>query len=218
MIYSSADILLAIEEGEIKIVPYDASQLGANSYDVRLGNWFYELFWDKDGPFFVGPYHFKDGEKVIVPVGGTLLGMTKERVLVSGSIVPELRTRSTIRRIGIDVCMAAGFGDIGYSDHWTIELTAFVSDSLFLDILERLDHLLDSFGVSIGLLNRLIKDREARPYLVAGERIAQIVFNQAKTMPDTKYQGQYKAKWPENMIPKKYRDRIVEAKWVSKKQ
>ena len=37
MILSDKRILEEIEKGTIKIVPYDRSDLGSNSYDVHLG-------------------------------------------------------------------------------------------------------------------------------------------------------------------------------------
>ena len=56
--------------------------------------------------------------------------MTKERIIVNSSkILGLMKTRSSIRRIGLDVCMSAGLGDVGYSDYWTMELSAIVRDS-----------------------------------------------------------------------------------------
>lgn len=113
-------------EGNIFIEPFDAAQLNTNSYDVRLGNWFYQVAWHGDSPVFRGPVYFKDGEAVAIPVGGTLLGMTKEVIGTCNCVVAELRSKSTTRRSGITVCDDAGFGDVGYHNHWTVELTAHV--------------------------------------------------------------------------------------------
>lgn len=55
-IYSDTDILNAIASKTIKISPYSNLQLQTNSYDLCLGNTFYEVFWDTEGPFYVGPY------------------------------------------------------------------------------------------------------------------------------------------------------------------
>lgn len=126
MIYSNTDILIAVFDKTIKIKPYSASQLQTNSYNLRLGNTFYEAFWDTQGPFYVGPYVYLEGDKVEIPVGGTLLGVTIECVGTSGKVVAELRSRSSTRRIGITTNCDAGLGDVGYSDIWTMEFTAFV--------------------------------------------------------------------------------------------
>jgi deoxycytidine triphosphate deaminase len=179
MIYSDNDILAAIKVKTIKISPYNVNQLGVNSYDVCLGNTFYEVFWDGEGPYFVGPYVYLDGEKVNVPVGGTLLGVTKERIGTSGKVVAELRSRSSIRRVGIDPCMAAGWGDVGYNNVWVMEFTSFIrSHSAY------------------------------SPYLTVGQAVAQMVFMECKTEPARRYDGQYQADWPLNMIPRKYRHRV----------
>jgi len=190
LIYSDTDIWKSLHNGDIEINPFDEDQLGTNSYDVRLGNDFYEVKWDKEGPYFIGPYHFEDGERVYIPTAGTLLGMTKERIATHGKVGAELRSRSTTRRVGITTNCDAGLGDIGYgwhrndlgrktnNGHWTIELTAFVSNS------------------------------NDRPFLIAGERIAQIVFFECKSEPTKEYDGQYQVNWPENMIPAEWRHRI----------
>ncbi|HTF27870.1 MAG TPA: hypothetical protein VK625_03445, partial [Flavitalea sp.] len=39
MILSDSRILEEIDKGTIKIVPYDRSCLGSNSYDIHLGKW-----------------------------------------------------------------------------------------------------------------------------------------------------------------------------------
>jgi deoxycytidine triphosphate deaminase len=225
MTYSDTDIWQALHNGDIEIDPFNEDQLGTNSYDVRLGNDFYEVRWDERGPFFVGPYHFEDGEKVYIPVSGTLLGMTKEKIATRGKIGAELRSRSTTRRVGITTNCDAGLGDIGYgfiedlgngfgrkinNGYWTIELTAFVSNSLIIELLTALDTWLTRNGFGIAYLSKIVKKRRNnRPFLIVGERIAQIVFFECKSAPTKEYDGQYQVDWPLNMIPKEYRDRVV---------
>lgn len=121
-----AEILRAIECGFIGIEPFDRTQLNTNSYDVRLGNWFYLVSSTGDGPVFKGPHWVNDGELIEIPRGQTLLGMTKELIGTRHNVVAELRSKSTTRRCGITVCDDAGFGDVGYWNHWTVELTAHV--------------------------------------------------------------------------------------------
>ncbi len=189
--YSDTDILDAIKRKDIKISPYNEAQLQTNSYDVHLGNTFYEVFWDSEGPFFIGPYVYLDGEKVDIPVSGTLLGITQECVGTNGKVVAELRSRSSTRRIGIDPCMAAGWGDIGYNDIWVMEFSAFVSMRQIVNTGER-------------VINN--------PFLTVGEPVAQMVFYECKSEPTRKYDGQYQAEWPLNMIPRQYRHRVIASK------
>ncbi len=125
--FSSNDIVKAMKSGKITISEFDLNRLNPNSYDVVLGNWFYLLFPKGNGdPRYYGPLQVKDGIKVLVPSGMTLLGMTKDRIGSFGDILGQLRSKSTTRRTGITVCDDAGFGDVGYSNHWTVELTAHV--------------------------------------------------------------------------------------------
>lgn len=186
MIYSNTDIQLAMASKHIEISPYSASQLQTNSYDLRLGNTFYEVFWDTEGPFYVGPYVYLDGDKVEIPIAGTLLGVTKERIGTYGKVVASLRTKSSERRKGIDVCMAAGYGDVGYNDFWTMEFTAFV-----------------------GIHSRCI---DCLPFLIVGESVAQMIFYECKSEPTRQYDGQYTVEWPLNMIPVRYRHRVFSPK------
>lgn len=189
--YSDTDIMKAIEDKTIKISSYSEDQLGTNSYDVKLGNTFYEVFWDSEGPFFVGPCVYQIGDKVDIPIGGTLLGITQECVGTFGKVVAELRSRSSTRRIGIDPCMAAGMGDIGYNDVWVMEFSAFVRE-----------YKMGDFGLSI----------PPQPFLIVGEPVAQMIFFECKSEPTKLYDGQYQNEWPLNVIPRRYRHRVVSPK------
>lgn len=177
MILSREGIKFFMKIGAIFIENFNEDQLNPNSYDVRLGNWFIDVKKDIGGGVGYGkPYYLPDNTVVSIPVGGTLLGMTKERIGSRFCIVPELRAKSTTRRKGITVCDDAGFGDIGYYDfNWTCEFTAHVSKI------------------------------ESVEELVVGKRFAQIVFFLA-TPTLKPYKGQYsKNDFPINMIPKAYR-------------
>ncbi len=201
MIYSDTDILAAIASKSIIIRPYSDEQLQTNSYDLCLGQTFYEVFWDVEGPFYVGPYVYQIGDKVSIPVGGTLLGVTLERVGTFGKVVAELRARSSIRRVGIDPCMAAGLGDVGYNDIWTMEFSAFVREYKFRQ--------LDLFGEQIKPIPEKL---DYPPFLIIGEPVAQMVFFECKSAPTKQYDGQYQVEWPLNMIPSRYRHRVYAPK------
>ena len=41
------------------------------------------------------------------------------------AVTTEMRARSSIGRIGISVCKCAGWGDVGYVNRWTMEITNF---------------------------------------------------------------------------------------------
>jgi len=182
MILSYEAIVLFRKLGLIFIENFSKDQLGPNSYDVRLGNYFSHVSWFYDEPKFSEPMFFKDGSLVHIPNGGTLLGMTKERIGSRFCVVPEIKARSSTRRSGISICMDAGFGDIGYYDfNWTVELSGHTEKYKFSDV-------------------------HSDPGLVVGERFAQIFFV-LSTPTLHPYHGQYNQNdWPNNMIPKKYRN------------
>lgn len=50
------------------------------------------------------------------------------------AVTSEMRARSSIGRIGIAVCKCAGWGDIGYVNRWTMEITNFSSSVIPLPV------------------------------------------------------------------------------------
>lgn len=127
MILSDTDVLAELERGNIKISDFDRSRLGTNSYDVTLGKYFYAVRWQTDFPIYRGPIVRRVGDRVSIPRGGTLLAMTSDIIGTFGNVVASLRGRSSTRRTGITICDDAGLGDIGYHNHWTMELTSHVA-------------------------------------------------------------------------------------------
>jgi len=116
----------------ILIEPFNDSQINPNSYDVRMGEWVIEprfgnAIIDLENPdsaklIWGTPRNLKREQVVILPPHGILLAHTAE-VIGSYKYGTLLKARSTISRSGIDVCASAGFGDVGYVNHWTLELT-----------------------------------------------------------------------------------------------
>lgn len=109
----------------LTINPFNESQLNPGSYNVRLGNWFVFVSSDGNGdPNYSDLRYYPDNARVLLPAGQTVLGMTKEIFGSNTDIVPQLRSRSTTRRTGITICDDAGYGDVGYINHWTVEMVA----------------------------------------------------------------------------------------------
>ncbi len=90
------------------------------------------------------PFHgFEDGDFILlISPGETVLGHTvefiggrngqKEKGL--GAITTEMRARSSVGRIGVAVCKCAGWGDIGYVNRWTMEITNFSNNIIPLPV------------------------------------------------------------------------------------
>jgi dCTP deaminase len=126
MVLTDADIRQAMKAGQIEISPFDKSRLGSNSYDVTLGSTLLvyteeELDAKKDNPYT--RFEIPEDEGFVLQPGELYLGVTQESTKCKVH-VPFIEGKSSIGRLGISIHITAGFGDIGFSGYWTLELTA----------------------------------------------------------------------------------------------
>lgn len=162
-VLSKPDILAQMNKGDIVIEPFNAGSLANTSYDVRLGKYFYRQglmehtqtlnpFWEKslrkmyaeveeakpvaDYKSRRNPFHnFRPQDLVIlVAPGETILAHTIEFIGGRNEVTTEMRARSSLGRIGIAVCKCAGWGDVGYINRWTMEVTNFSSSIIPLPV------------------------------------------------------------------------------------
>ena len=108
---------------EIIIDPFNDSQLGPNSYNLRLAPELvmYDvsvLDMKKSHPTksFVIPE-----EGLVLEPGQLYLGRTMEYT-ETDCYVPMLEGRSSIGRLGLFIHITAGFGDVGFRGFWTLEI------------------------------------------------------------------------------------------------
>ncbi len=124
MILSDSKILEEIEKGTIVIEPYNRKNLGSNSYDVHLGK--YLAMYDNDtldAKKHNTITHFDIPEDGYVLLPGILyLGVTEEYT-ESHKHIPFLEGKSSTGRLGIDIHATAGKGDVGFCNHWTLEIS-----------------------------------------------------------------------------------------------
>lgn len=127
-ILTGAEIRRQIDAGTIYIEPFLESHLGANSYDLRLSSQLlvYDLSelqtLDMRRPAPVKKIEIPDAGYLLMP--GTLyLGSTIERTKTD-KFAPIIEGRSSVARLGITTHISAGYGDIGFDGHWTLEITA----------------------------------------------------------------------------------------------
>ncbi len=145
--------------GDIVIGPFEGRNLKTTSYDVRLGHWFFRerrhdgerrffnpfdrehvrRYWgvpheavparewmDRNGGLAnIGP----DERLIVIGPGETILAHTLEFIGGRSRVSTEMRARSSMGRIGITVCKCAGWGDLGYVNRWTMEMTNHLRDS-----------------------------------------------------------------------------------------
>lgn len=124
MILSDEQILACMNSGDIVIEPFRPQCLGSNSYDVHLG----EILAQYSANELDAKKH-NTVEKFRIPAAGYVLqpssfylGITEEYT-ETHKHVPFLEGKSSIGRLGIDIHATAGKGDIGFSNHWTLEIS-----------------------------------------------------------------------------------------------
>ncbi|HBH23338.1 MAG TPA: dCTP deaminase [Cytophagales bacterium] len=122
MILSGKEIQQQIDKN-IFIDPFSSDQLNPNSYNLKLHNKLMVYTGDTLDMKKANPV-----EEVIIPADGLALqpgelylGRTKEYTKTL-NYVPMLEGRSSIGRLGLFVHITAGFGDVGFSGYWTLEI------------------------------------------------------------------------------------------------
>lgn len=124
MILSDSRIREAIRRGEIVIRPFRPECLGSNSYDVHLGPYL-AVYRDPsldarlDNP--VREFRIPPAGYLLEP-GQLYLGVTEEYT-ETHKHVPFLEGKSSVGRLGIDIHSTAGKGDVGFCNHWTLEMS-----------------------------------------------------------------------------------------------
>lgn len=134
------DILRAIEAGVIKIDPFDRACLGTNSYDVHLAETlltYKNRDWpsvlpDRSVSVFYGGLDCR-AENLTVPstiqpaghwlLPGELYLASTIEYTESHVHVPMLNGKSSLGRLGLSIHVTAGSGDVGFCNHWTLEMT-----------------------------------------------------------------------------------------------
>lgn len=216
------------ERGDIVIEPFVEKNLGNNSYDVTIGEYYYRspvspfyltnnpnemedfiLQYDKNCRTILNPYDQENvnqywgelqqaqlvsdelceklkipqGSKIIwVRPGELILAHTQEFIGTVENFTTMMKTRSSMGRLGLNMCKCAGLGDIGYFNRFTMEISNFS--------------------------NRIVP-------LVVGSRVAQIVFfSCGKTENTYSKNGSYQysvnkqeviENWKPDMMLPKYR-------------
>lgn len=142
----------AIQSGEIIIDPYDPKNINPNSYNLKIGNTIATLRPNRHETYWGSPDPNPDGYVCAVAVQKTRDWVEidlKEKVEYDTTEIPEngillqpgelylvptvenihtdyyepiITGRSTMGRLGISVHQEAGFGDIGFNGHMTLQL------------------------------------------------------------------------------------------------
>lgn len=111
--------------GDIRIDPFDASQINPNSYDLTLHNEllvYEEVVLDVKTPNRYRRIEIPECGLVLSP-SQIYLGRTVEHT-ETHNLVPMIEGRSSLGRLGLFVHVTSGFGDVGFKGYWTLEMFA----------------------------------------------------------------------------------------------
>lgn len=123
-ILTGPEIVSEVISGKIVIKPFNPEQVNPNSYNLRLGK---KLLVYKNPVLDMRNEH--ETSELIIPDEGLYLnpgvlylGETEEYTETHNH-VPHIEGRSSVGRLGMQVHVTAGFGDIGFCGKWTLEIT-----------------------------------------------------------------------------------------------
>ena len=111
--------------GDIEIDPFHEKHLNPNSYNLTLHDElmvYEEVVLDMAKANRVRRIGIPKEGLVLSP-NQLYLGRTVERT-ATHNLVPQIEGRSSVGRLGLFVHVTAGFGDVGFTGYWTLEMFA----------------------------------------------------------------------------------------------
>lgn len=157
-ILSDSAIQNALQSGDIVINPFNPENLGSNSYDVTLAGtmavyqnvctgWYAKT---KDGIAIPSQpnihccfldakeenelYYFDIPDEGIILYPNILYLAVTNEYTESPIYFPKFDGLSSGGRLGISGHQTAGFGDVGYCGHWTLEITVVHPVKIYKDM------------------------------------------------------------------------------------
>lgn len=132
MILVDKTILSEMENGNIKVEPFNRDHLGTNSIDLTLNPTVktYSILASQYG--FVDCKRKNHTDDFIIPEDGFILRPGKLYIASTNeytetlNAVPKLEGKSSLGRLGLFIHVTAGYGDVGFKGTWTLELVATV--------------------------------------------------------------------------------------------
>src|SRR3989344_7846456 len=128
---------------------------------------------------------------ILIEPGETILGHTEEFIGGRNSITTDMKARSSLGRNFIEVCKCAGWGDVGYTNRWTMEIT----------------NISRYYSIPLVVGRRIAQ--------IVFYETGKIISGDYTTITNSKYQAtgnlkDLKKKWkPEDMLPKLWKDRDI---------
>src|SRR4051812_3258884 len=128
---SDGTIRRLLEEGRVKIEPFDDAMIQPASVDLKLGpsfrvfhNFRVESIDLADPPQGLTEHvEIAEDEPFVVHPGEFVLGRTTETVELPDDVVARVKGKSSLGRLGLIVHATAGFVDPGFKGTLTLEIT-----------------------------------------------------------------------------------------------
>ena len=130
-VLSDGTIRRLVQEGRIRIDPWDPGLLQPASVDLRLGRSFRVFENHKvtaidlaDPPSgLTEKVEVRPDESFVIHPGEFVLGRTEEHVELADDLVARIEGKSSLGRLGLIVHATAGFVDPGFKGTLTLEIT-----------------------------------------------------------------------------------------------
>lgn len=117
-------ILHEVNNGNIEIKPFNEDKVNPNSVDVTLGLTVHKVLTDVWGKLDLKKeYGTKVVELPTTLLPGQLYLAATQEWMTSSKYIMCYEGRSTMARYGLTSHQSAGFGDLGFAGHWTLELS-----------------------------------------------------------------------------------------------
>lgn len=133
MLLTGEEIKKQVELKNILIDPWNPTHLNPNSHDLTLGD---QLLTLREGsatfnPLLVDPLDPPKPAQyeTVLPDNG-MFHLTANKLYLATTVeaagsdlyAPMINGKSSLGRLGIQVHMTAGFGDVGFKKQWTLEI------------------------------------------------------------------------------------------------
>ena len=129
---SGEEIIEAVNRGDIVIKPFNKDNVNPNSYNLTLGDElivYTEDVLDARKENKTKTIKIPDEGYILSP-GQFYLAKTEEYT-ENEVYVPEISGRSSVGRIGLNIHIAAGLGNIGYKGAWTLQISCVVPTKVY---------------------------------------------------------------------------------------
>jgi len=129
-VFSDRTIRQSIEQGQIKISPYDQNLVQPSSLDIRLGDNF-QIFRNYTVAIIDPRKPVKDitekivmdNNGIIIHPGEFILGTSLEMIELADNVVARVEGKSSLGRLGLLIHATAGYIDPGFRGQITLEMS-----------------------------------------------------------------------------------------------